>query len=503
MNFTQVIYGSGLRRKLVRSHLHVASLGIFALVVALGVLLWLRAGTRKLTELRQPTAVSSLQARGGVQRSLAALRGWRLHGSTSFLEESKQSWAEEIDPAIARLEDLSSRWSVSENRKRLEKVIKALAVIRADRLRVEESAEPSQSSEEAVRAVREVDLLLSEMAASQQLLMTREQQRVASLENFAIGISIVMIVGLALLAMYEARRRSTSLMRPIEALMAATRKFAEGELHEDIPVVSHDQLGELTESFNSMRATIEEKEEAILRSNEELQRFAYIASHDLQAPLRAVSGFVQLLQRTHADRLDERGVDWINRTVQATSRMQSLIDNLLSFSRVDSQAKPFAKIEIKKAVDDALQMLQNPIAESGAEIEVGQLPELQADRSQLAQLFQNLISNGLKYQSEGVKPRVEISAEDKGKVWEFVVRDNGIGIAEEHRERIFEVFRRLHSTSQYAGTGIGLAVCRRVVERHRGRIWVESNVDGGSDFRFTISANLQQSEPKEEKTDET
>lgn len=394
MRFAQAIYGRGLHRKLVRSHLHVASVGIVALTLALLALLWIRNRTRKLTDLLTESVV--------------------------------------VDPK-----------SITDERLRLEMI-----------------------------------------------------------ENAALVVFLVMIPVMAIFGWLEARRRATSLMKPINALQQATRKFAEGELHEDVPIQSHDQLGELTESFNAMRATIQEKEEALVRSNEELQRFAYVASHDLQAPLRAVSGFVQLLHRTHGDRLDERGIDWVKRTVQAAGRMQSLIDDLLKFSRVGSQAAEFKPLKLNEVVDEALEILQSEIEETGAEIEVQQLPELAGDRSQLTQLFQNLIGNGLKYQEKGARPRIVVSAERIGTAWEFSVRDNGIGIAEEHRERVFESFRRLHTAAEYSGTGIGLAVCRRVVERHGGKIRVEANPEGGSDFRFTIAANLLQSESREPTTDE-
>jgi light-regulated signal transduction histidine kinase (bacteriophytochrome) len=221
------------------------------------------------------------------------------------------------------------------------------------------------------------------------------------------------------------------------------------------------------------------------RSNIELQQFAYVASHDLQSPLRSICGFVQLLKMEYASKLDEQADDWIRRTIQATAQMQDLIRGVLAYSRVDSRSRPFKAIPFLDVFSDAVALLESSIRDAGGQVTCGELPVVMGDRSQFVQLMQNLIGNGLKYHGDK-SPHVHVSAERNEEEWTFSVQDNGIGIDPKYYERIFEIFKRLHDQKEYPGTGIGLAVCRRVVNRHGGRIWVESEAGQGSAFHFTI-----------------
>jgi light-regulated signal transduction histidine kinase (bacteriophytochrome) len=221
------------------------------------------------------------------------------------------------------------------------------------------------------------------------------------------------------------------------------------------------------------------------RSNIELQQFAYIASHDLQSPLRSISGFVQLLKSEYDGKLDKQADDWIRRTVQAIGQMQTMIRDVLAYSRVDSRARPFAPTPFLDVFNDAVALLEASIHDAGGQVACGELPVVMGDRSQLVQLMQNLIGNGLKYHGDKA-PNVHVSAKRDGNEWTFSVRDNGIGIDPKYHERIFEIFKRLHDQTEYPGTGIGLAVCRRVVTRHGGRIWLESEAGHGSIFHFTL-----------------
>jgi len=225
--------------------------------------------------------------------------------------------------------------------------------------------------------------------------------------------------------------------------------------------------------------------EALMGSNVELQQFAYIASHDLQTPLRGISGFAQLLQSDYRGRLDETADAYIERIVTEAKRMKALIDDLLTYSRVESRARPFAATNLEQVFAEAVALLEPSIVESQGEVTRGDLPVVAGDASQLLHLLQNLIENALKYHGTQ-PPRVHVRAERSGREWTVVVRDNGIGIDPQHHERIFEVFRRLHTQEQYPGTGIGLAVCRRIVTRHGGRIWIESAVGQGTEFFFTL-----------------
>ncbi len=230
------------------------------------------------------------------------------------------------------------------------------------------------------------------------------------------------------------------------------------------------------------------KTEELARSNAELEQFAYVASHDLQEPLRMVASYTQLLARRYRGRLDRDADDFIEFAVDGARRMQNLINDLLAYSRVTTRAGQRQPISAQTALAAARKNLTAAVEESHATIHCGALPTVVADPTQLMQVFQNLLGNAIKYRSS-VPPEISVTGEEHPAEWHFSVRDNGIGIDPRHSERIFQVFQRLHNEKDYPGTGIGLAVCKKIVERHRGRIWVESEPGQGSTFHFTISKN--------------
>lgn len=222
------------------------------------------------------------------------------------------------------------------------------------------------------------------------------------------------------------------------------------------------------------------------RSNSELEQFAYVTSHDLQEPLRMVTSFLGLLSKKYNGKLDQDADEYINFAVDGARRMQNMISDLLAYSRIGTRGKPFEAIDSEYALKQALNNLQVAIEESGALVTYDPLPNVLADSSQLTQLFQNLVANAIKFRSKDFSPKVHISAEINGEEWVFSVRDNGIGIAQEFFEHIFVIFQRLHGRDEYPGSGMGLAICRKIVERHGGRIWVESQIGQGTAFYFTI-----------------
>jgi len=234
-----------------------------------------------------------------------------------------------------------------------------------------------------------------------------------------------------------------------------------------------------------LQHSIQAQATELARSNEDLQQFAFAASHDLQEPLRAMAGCAQILESEYRGRLDADADELIEHMVDGAKRMQQLIEDLLSFSRVGTHGDAFGTVSLRTALADALRNVQQAVEESGAEVTVDQLPTITADQFQLTQLFQNLVGNAIKYRS-ATAPRVSVRAERRDGLWEIAVRDNGIGIPVEARERVFQIFQRLHTRTDYPGTGVGLALCRRIVERHGGRIWIAPTDGAGTEFRFTL-----------------
>lgn len=244
---------------------------------------------------------------------------------------------------------------------------------------------------------------------------------------------------------------------------------------------------ELEDRVAERTAELGRRAEELARSNGELEQFAYVASHDLQEPLRMVASFTQLLGKRYRDQLDDDGRDFIHYAVDGANRMQNLISDLLSFSRVGTRETVFEPTSCDFILNRALGNLALMIEESGAEITCDGLPQVMGDAKQLSQVFQNLIANAIKFRGSK-PPKVEIRAEPAGGNWKISVRDNGIGIPAEQASRIFVIFQRLHTRTEYPGTGIGLSICKKIVERHGGRIWMEGSPGGGSTFFFTLPA---------------
>jgi light-regulated signal transduction histidine kinase (bacteriophytochrome) len=250
-----------------------------------------------------------------------------------------------------------------------------------------------------------------------------------------------------------------------------------------------ERTKDLVEANRNLETTADElkrKSEELVRSNMELQQFAYIASHDLQEPLRGISGFTELLERRYKGRLDDKADLYINFILDGTKQMQQVIQDLLEYSRVQTKAREFDRIDTDQCYEQALRNLHGSITKKEANIYKDPLPEIVADGTQITQLFQNLIGNALKFQKPNVIPEIHVSARQDGDRWVFSVRDNGIGIETRFADRIFKIFQRLHAKGEYEGTGIGLAICKRIVERQGGRDLCRIYPGEGSTFSFTV-----------------
>jgi signal transduction histidine kinase len=332
-----------------------------------------------------------------------------------------------------------------------------------------------------------------------------EIDRSEALENYyqhalLMGLGLVFILIVSTVWMMRLYRM---IITPIHYLSSGARVIQKGLYGEQINLnhlaKAPQELKELCETFNQMSATVKENIDSELkaqaqlrqtakdleRSNGDLQQFAYIASHDLQEPLRMITSYLQLLERRYHAQLDGDAQEFIAYAVDGARRMQTLIHDLLAYSRVETKRKPLAYVDLNQMMEQVLQHLQPAIADRQAQIVYERLPHMVADPSQMLQLFQNLIGNGIKFNREDC-PAVHISAQRLEREWLFTVSDNGIGISPEHSERIFVIFQRLHTRKEYEGSGIGLSICKKIVERHGGRIWLESKAGEGTRFFFTI-----------------
>jgi signal transduction histidine kinase len=322
----------------------------------------------------------------------------------------------------------------------------------------------------------------------------------ASTELDALLIfAAVLVLGSLAIAGLVLRRTITS---PLHRLGHAARRVAGGEFHAPLPIPDGPrEVRELTEEIEAMRERIvhelaevdaarervERQALELSRSNADLEQFAYVASHDLQEPLRKVASFCQALQTRYRGQLDERADQYIEFAVDGAKRMQTLINDLLAFSRVGREGRQSRPVALGDALAGAEDALGEPIQATGARIVAGELPSVLGDESLLRSLFQNLLANSFRFHGPE-PPLVRITAHRSDGAWEVSFSDNGIGIEPEYAERVFLIFQRLHGRDAYEGSGIGLALCRKIVEYHGGQIWLDTDYEGGTSFHFTLPA---------------
>lgn len=363
---------------------------------------------------------------------------------------------------------------------------------------------PNPSAERINALLEEIDPLNKQLTPFEDEFSYTMGEGSRWLENLVLRILFIIALTVELTGLALAIIVSRSIQKGLEEILHSAQAVAQGDLSSRARAFSKDEIGTLANDFNKMTAELERMTEVIQetnvnlerkvqqrtaeleRKNKELEQFAYVASHDLQEPLRTTTGFVEALRKQYKGMLDDHADRYLDYIAQSSDRMKTLIKDLLDYSRIGRE-KQFVPVDCDQVLAEVLTDLQTVINESGARIGSGKLPVLNGFSTELKLLFQNLISNSIKFRKPYISPVIDIWAQHEDGYWKFAVRDNGIGIDPSHQDRIFIIFQRLHNRSDYEGSGIGLAHCKKIVELHGGQIWVESAAGKGSTFYFTIA----------------
>ncbi len=363
---------------------------------------------------------------------------------------------------------------------------------------------PAPSQERINAILNEIDPLNARVTESEDEFSFSLGEGSRWLENVILRLLLVVAITVEFTGLTLAIIVSRGIQKGLNSILQSARSVTRGDFGRKAKIYSRDEIGVLANNFNTMAEELERlgKENREVNSslekkvhlrtveleskNKELEQFAYVASHDLQEPLRTTSGFVELLQKQYRGKLDGNADKYFDYIVQASDRMKILIKDLLVYSRLGREKKA-REVDCNRLLDDVLADLDKVMKESGAHITAQSLPVLHAYPTELKLLFQNLITNSIKFRKKEEAPEVNIGATRENGHWKFCFRDNGIGIEKQFADRIFIIFQRLHNRSQYEGSGIGLAHCKKIAELHGGRIWVESTPGEGSNFCFTIT----------------
>ncbi|MFE0510844.1 ATP-binding protein [Streptomyces sp. NPDC058964] len=474
--------------------------------------------TSELVDRRSPALIDAMRVEEALVNQETGIRGYGLSGRQDFLQPYAQGVADEkgairrLRPLVqddaqaradlAKVEKLADTWQ-----ERVARPVSAGSAADAVRLASQRAGEGKAAFDSLRRAMaRQQEHLQNERAAA-----TGELRRAMSLRNWTFTVIAVVIVLVASLVFEGLRRGVTD---PLSRLGSAAREVAQGRFDRSLQGTGPADLRRLASDVESMRrrlveelqfseaarGLLDEQAEELKRSNTELEQFAYVASHDLQEPLRKVSSFTQLLQRRYGGRLDEKADQYIAFAVDGANRMQVLINDLLAFSRVGRVHNDYQSVDLEAVLSRTLDNLSVAVEETGAVITRDALPTVVGDTTQLGMLWQNLLSNSLKFRGPDLPPHIRISAVQAGDFWEFAVSDNGIGIAPEFQEKVFALFQRLHTKDAYPGTGIGLAMCKKVVEFHGGTIKIDPDHTQGTRIVFTLPAAGTESAALERKT---
>jgi signal transduction histidine kinase len=484
-----------------------AVLAIFVAIASIASIAFVRAGNDVIYRW-QPATATSQRLLADLVNQETGVRGYALSGKPASLEPYAQYRAQEARDIASLTRLTRGDVELVDRQRRVEQTADVWVRTIAQPLIAQLRAGRHPGTELLdVEGKARFDEIRTRAAILTAALVTRSQASRDARTSDGVyagifhGLTVLVMIGAGVLLWRGLHRW---VLTPVDALAGQIREVASGQTHREIVPDGPAELTDLGQDVEEMRrqiaAQLDQAEVAqvelrrrsaeLARSNDDLQQFAYVASHDLSEPLRKVANFCQLLERQYADQLDDRAKQYIDFAVDGAKRMQALITDLLALSRVGRTTERFEPIDLDKKLDIALDNLADRIATARAQVErLTPLPTVNGDRLLLTSLLENLVGNAVKYRRDDVAPVVRISAElDQPKrMWVFTVSDNGIGIQREYAERIFAVFQRLHLRDQYGGTGIGLALCRRIVEFHGGQIWLaDVQSEAGATFRFTI-----------------
>jgi signal transduction histidine kinase len=466
--------------------------------VALSRLADARAG---LVDVASPALVSAQQLSVALVDQETGVRGFDLAGRPEFLQPYWSGIGAQ-DAAVVALEAAVDRG--------LEEIAPDLDAVRAaeQRWRAEYAQPVIGAASDAPAPETGLALFDEVRAATRVLVADLEAQRGAAYDrmddasSFLVGVGVAISAVLASFLVAAGIGLGRGVLGPLSELAHKVREVVSGDVQRPVRVGGPREISELGEDVEAMRRHIlrdlddaqavnrrlDEQARELARSNQDLEQFAYVASHDLQEPLRKVSSFCQLLQRRYSGQLDERADQYIAFAVDGAQRMQRLINDLLAFSRVGRSTEDFRTVDLGGVAASAAAQLESVREETGGELVIDELPTVSGDPGLLQVLLANLLGNGLKFRREGVPPVVRARARRAGATWEITVADNGIGIEPEYGEKIFVIFQRLHGREVYPGTGIGLALSKKIVEFHGGRIGLVSGSGPGTTIRFTLPA---------------
>jgi signal transduction histidine kinase len=489
----------------------MALFSIAAVVIGALALTHLNQQRHRIAITIDPAALAAEQLYSAVLNQQAGLRGYALSGTPDFLVPYTEGVADE-QAALAQLRPLLPELPPAS----AADLTQAVSLARDWRIRyaepiirlIQASGKKPALSPGILAGIlagkAEFDALRARMTIFEAGVSALRQQSESSVDQASTQLDVTLLViaiGLAVVVAGLAVVLHATAIRPLRMLAAEAMRVADGDFGHEVPQIGPREIRGLAADVNTMRtrilrelSAVQEANEALAahaadlqRSNSELEQFAYVASHDLQEPLRKITSFCQLLQRRYAGQLDEKADQYIEFAVDGAKRMQVLINDLLAYSRVGRSERDLGPVACDAALAAATANLSDQIGQAGAVIEAGPLPVVRAQPTLLTVVFQNLLGNALKFKGER-PPRIVITAGRDEAFWVFSVTDNGIGIEPQYADRVFLIFQRLHDRTTYPGTGIGLAMCRKIIEYFGGRIWLDTSVTDGARFCFTVPA---------------